>query len=93
MLVAGWRVSGELASQLQVNCGLQVSLGLVMSNVAYGNGLVRVVFMSTRVRTGHVSVEFFQLFHVTGRVNVSVFFATLNPNPTLTRPINMICHP
>ena len=80
--MAGWLVS----------CELWVSLGLVVSQVIYENGLVRVIFVSTRVRTGHVRVEFFQLIRVAGRVSIGVFFITLNPNSTLTQPINTIYH-
>ena len=70
--------------------GYWVSLGSVVSQVVYGNGLVRVIFVSTRVKTGRVMVEFFQPVYVTGRVSVGIFFATLNPNLTLTRPVDMI---
>ena len=62
----------------------RVSLGSVMSQVVYRNKLVQVMFVSTCVRTGRVRVEFFQPIRVTGRVSVGVFFATLDPNPTLT---------
>ena len=54
------------------NC--RVSLGSIVSQVIYGNGLVRLVFMSTRVRTGRVRVEFFQPVRVMGRVSVGIFF-------------------
>ena len=81
--VAGWRV----------NCGLRVSLGLIMSRVVYRNGLVQVVFVLIHVKMGRVRVEFFQLVCVTGRVSVGIFFTTLNPNPTLTRPVDTIYHP
>ena len=64
--------------------GCQISLGSVVLQVVYGNGLVRVVFVSACVRMGHVRVEFFQSVRVTSRVSVNVFFTTLNPNPTLT---------
>ena len=38
-------------------------------------------------------VEFFQPIRVGGQVSVGIFFTTLNPNPTLTQPINTIFHP
>ena len=72
--------------------GYRVNLGSVASKVVYENGLVRVMFASTHVMTGRVRVEFFQLVRITGRVSVGVFFATLNPNPTLTRLVDTICH-
>ena len=77
----------------QVNCELQVILGLVLSNVVYWNELVRVGLVSTRVKTGRIRVEFFQPVSVTGQISVGIFFATLNPNPTRTRPVDTICHP
>ena len=80
VLVAGRRVSGELAGQLQV----RVSLGLVVSQVVYGNRLVWVVFVSTHVRTGCVRVMFSQLIRVIGRVSVGIFFTTLNLTHTNT---------
>ena len=64
--------------------GCWVSLGSVVSQVVYGNDLVQVVFMSTSFMTSRVRVEFFQPVRVTGWVSVSIFFATLNPNPILT---------
>ena len=70
--------------------GCQVSSESVVSQVVYGNGLVQVVFVSTRVRTGRVRVEFFQPDRVTGDASVGIFFATLNPNPTLRRPVDTI---
>ena len=79
----GWRVNYEL----------RVILGLIVSYVVYGNGLVRVGLMSTRVRTSRVSIEFFQPVRVTGWVSVGIFFVILDPNPTQTRPVDMICHP
>ena len=60
--------------------GCRISLGSVVLQVVYGNGLLRVVFVSISVRTGRVRVEFFQPVCVTGHVSVGVFFATLNPN-------------
>ena len=71
--------------------GCQVILGLFMSHVVYGNGLVQVMFVSTRIRTGCVRVEFFQPICVIGHVSVNVFFATLNPNLTLIWSVDMIC--
>ena len=44
-----------------------------MSHVVYKNELVRVVFVSTRVRMSRVRVEFFQLVRVRGRVSVGYF--------------------
>ena len=71
--------------------GCRVNLGSVVSQAIYGNMLVRVVFVLTRVRTSLVRVEFFQPIRVMGHVSVGVFFTTLNPNPTLTRSIDTIC--
>ena len=44
-----------------------------MSQVIYGNELVWVVFVSTRVRTGRVRVLFSQPIRVMGRVSVDIF--------------------
>ena len=71
--------------------GCRASLGSMMSHIVYGNRLVRVVFVSTLVKTGRVRVEFFQPVRVTGRVSVDVFFVTLNPNPILTQLVDTIC--
>ena len=65
-----------------VNYELWIILGFVMSHIAYENELVRVGFVLTRVKMGRVRVEFFQPVRVVGRVNVDIFFVTLNLNPT-----------
>ena len=76
-----------------VNCELRVILRLVVSHVIYENMLAWVGLVLTRVKTGRVRVEFFQPVRVAGQVSVGIFFATLNSNPTRTRPVDTICHP
>ena len=70
----------------------RVSGRSVVSQVVYGNRLVQVVFVSTIIRTGRVMIELFQPVCVTGRVNIDIFFITLNSNLTLTRSVDTICH-
>ena len=55
---------------LWVKCMLWVKGGLQVTD---GLGLMRVVFVSTRVKADRVRVEFFQLVRVMGRVSVRVF--------------------
>ena len=65
----------------RVNWELWVILELVVLHIVYGNVLVQVGLVSTRVRTDRVRIEFFQLVCVADRINVGIFFATLNSNP------------